>query len=214
MGRPPRVSRDDVLRAAREAFAERGYEGTTLAAIGARVGVSPAALLRHAPDKHALFAAAMAAGEAEDFPMAFLADADPREDPRLVLRRLAETAIPFLESALAENIARWMYARTAAGSRTLRIPFDPRSRTNPPRRVLVLLEDYLRRASRAGRVRVKDARAAALSFMGSINAWVFFNRMLKIVDPPFPLERYLDTVLEIWTRGAIRRPAAARRGPR
>jgi AcrR family transcriptional regulator len=213
MGRPPRVSRDDVLRAAREAFAEGGYEATTLAAIGSRVGVSPAALLRHAPDKHSLFAAAMAAGEAEDFPMAFLADADPREDPRLVLRRLAETAIPFLESALAANIARWMYARTAA-SRTLRIPFDPRSRTNPPRRVLILLEDYLRRASRAGRVRVKDARAAALSFMGAINAWVFFHRMLKIVDPPFSLDRYLATVIEIWTRGAIRPAAAARRGRR
>ena len=87
MGRPPRVSRDDVLRAAREAFGERGYEATTLAQIAARVGVSPAALLRHAPGKEALFAAALASGDAaEPFPMAFLADVEAAEDPLRVLR--------------------------------------------------------------------------------------------------------------------------------
>ena len=49
MGRRARASRDQILRAAREAFSERGFDGTTLAAIGARVGLSPSALLRHAP---------------------------------------------------------------------------------------------------------------------------------------------------------------------
>jgi AcrR family transcriptional regulator len=49
MGRRPRVTRDEVFRAAREAFAERGYEGTTLTAIGSRLNVSAAALLRLAP---------------------------------------------------------------------------------------------------------------------------------------------------------------------
>ncbi len=51
MGRPARVSREDVLRAAREAFGEHGFAGTTLADIGARIRVSPAALLRHGPHR-------------------------------------------------------------------------------------------------------------------------------------------------------------------
>ena len=40
MGRPPRITRDQVLSQARQAFAERGFHGTTLADIGARLGVS------------------------------------------------------------------------------------------------------------------------------------------------------------------------------
>ena len=59
MGRTARVRREDVLAAARREFLEGGYVGTTLAQIGARVGVSPAALLRHAPTKQSLFDQAM-----------------------------------------------------------------------------------------------------------------------------------------------------------
>src|SRR6185295_8633822 len=142
-----RVSRDDVLRAAREAFGERGYEATTLAEIATRVGVTPAALLRHAPGKEALFTAAMASGHAaEPFPMAFLADVDPAEDPRRVLRRLAHVLVPYLEAKMGQSIALWMRRRTAERSRTLRLPFDPRAVDSPPRRVFVLLEEYFRRA--------------------------------------------------------------------
>ena len=46
--------------------------------------------------------------------------------------------------------------------------------------------------------------------MGTMNAYVFFHRILKIVDPPVPLDDYVETVLEIFTSGAIR-PAGARR---
>src|SRR5688500_13312999 len=106
MGRRARVSRDGVLAAAREAFAERGYDGTTLAAIGARVGLSPAALLRHAPNKEALFSAAMSAPGQELPPIEFLARTDGREDPARVLRSLAFAVVPFLESKLGENIVR------------------------------------------------------------------------------------------------------------
>src|SRR5258708_27510943 len=92
MGRRPRVSRGEILLAAREAFAQRGYEGTTLAAISSRVGLSPAALLRHSPTNEALFSAAMAAKESEQESLffAFLEGVPGDADPRKVLRRLAE----------------------------------------------------------------------------------------------------------------------------
>jgi AcrR family transcriptional regulator len=211
MGRRARVTREQVLGAAREAFAEGGYHGTTLTAIASRLGVSAAALLRHAPGKRELFTAAMAPLEVEGaFPFGFLAAADGHEDPRVVLRRLAETAIPFIESQLAGNIAVWMYAKTAEQARTIRLPFDPRSPSTPPRRVFGLLEAYLRRAARARRLSVRDPRAAAMTFMGAVNAYVFFHRVVPVVQPPLALERYIDTLLEIWTRGALRRAGAAR----
>jgi len=210
MGRPARVTRGQVLRAAREAFAGRGHDGTTLAAISARLGVSPAALLRHEPSKAALFTAAMAEPPAVDrpFPMAFLAEADVRK-PRPVLRQLARTAIPFIEAQMSESIACWMYAKNAADAEdvpALPLPRDIRSASSPPRRVFALLESYLRRAARAGTVRIGDPQAAAMAFMGTLNAYVFFHRVLQLVEPPLPLDRYIDTVLDIWSRGALKRP--------
>ena len=217
MGRPARVTRGQVLRAAREAFAGRGYDGTTLAAISARLGVSPAALLRHEPSKAALFTAAMAEPPAIDrpFPMAFLADVEAAEDPLRVLRRFAHVLVPYLEGKMGQSIALAMRRRTAVGSRTLRLPFDPRAVDSPPRRVLVLLEEYFRRARRAGRLRLRDPRAAAMGFMGSFHAYVFLHHVLKVQDPPLPLDGFVDTILEVWARGAVvRRPRRRRPGGR
>ena len=161
MGRPARVSRDEVLRAARDAFADRGYDGTTLAAIASRVGLSPAALLRHAPTKEALFAAAMSAPVEELSPIEFVTRASGDEDPERVLRRIALAVVPFIESKLGENIARWLRARTSDEARILKLPFDPRKQPTPPSRALSLLESYFLRASHAGRLEVRDPRAAA-----------------------------------------------------
>jgi len=205
MGRKPQVSREQVLRACREAFALGGYHGTTLASIASRLGITAAALLRHAPTKEDLFAVAMSSGESTDtLPIDFLSEVDVTQDPRKVLKRLANAFVPFVESKIGENIARWMHAKTAEEARTIRLPFDPRTRPTPPQRGLALLENYLRKASGAGKIRVRNHRAAALAFLGSLHAYVFLHRVLRIVDPPVPLDVYVNTVLDIWSSGAIR----------
>ena len=203
MGRPARVTREQVLAAAREAFAARGYDGTTLAYIAAQVGVSPAALLRHAPTKHALFATAMSSEAAPPLmPIHFLESVAGTEDPRLVLRRVANAFVPFIEARFGEHIARWQFANVGT-TRAIPLLFDPDQKPTPPERALAQLEGYLRRASRAGRIQVRDPRAAALSFLGSLQAYIFFHKMLRL-EPPIPLSRYVDTLIDIWTEGAIR----------
>jgi AcrR family transcriptional regulator len=210
MGRPARVSRDQVIAAAREAFASRGYEGTTLAYIAAQVGVSPAALLRHAPNKGALFGLAMSAEtDAPRLPIKFLQTMTGKEDPQLVLNRVAHAFVPFIEARLGEHIARWQYANVGT-PRSIPLLFDPDQRPTPPEKALRELETYLRRASRAGRIRVLDPRSAALSFLGSLQAYIFFHKMLGL-DPPLPLQRYVDTVVTIWTQGAITTTRRARK---
>ena len=203
MGRPERVSRGQVLTEARKAFSERGFEGTTLADIGARLGVSPAALLRHAPSKEALFHLAMEPEAGEALPTDFLASVSLDDDPVKVLRRLAREFIPFIEQKMGENIARFLRARTEEEARTIRLPFDPREKSAPPARAIRALENYLRRAREAGSVSLRSARAGALAFLGSLQAYVFLHRVLHI-EPPVPLEGYIETVLEIWKQGAIR----------
>jgi AcrR family transcriptional regulator len=204
MGRPARITREQVLAQARRAFAERGFDGTTLADIGARLGVSPAALLRHAPSKKALFAVAMESEPAgEALPTDFLASVPLSQDPTRVLRRLALEFIPFIEQKMGENIARFLRARTEEEARTIRLPFDPRKKTSPPVRAIRALEAYFRRARAAGRISLSQPRAGALAFLGSLQSYVFFHRVLRIA-PPIPLDAYLDTVMEVWRRGALR----------
>jgi AcrR family transcriptional regulator len=49
-----RARREDILRAANEAFAERGYRGASLAEIADTVGLSQPGLLHHFPSKEEL----------------------------------------------------------------------------------------------------------------------------------------------------------------
>lgn len=216
MGRRPKVTREEVLEAARAVFIERGFAAATLAAIAARLDVSPAALLRHAPTKEALYSAAMASGPGDDFPlpMEFLAEVPGDADTKKVLARIAEAFVPFVEGKITEQVSRWVRAQEdgAEMPRGFPLPFDPDVRPTPPQRGLTLVADYLGRAQKAGRVRVKNPRAAALAFMGSLHAYVFLNRILKIADPPIPLDTYLDTLLEVWSRGAIL-PTPRKPGP-
>jgi hypothetical protein len=144
-------------------------------------------------------------------PIEFVAHARGDEDPARILRRVAFAVVPFIEAKLGENIARWLRAKTPDEARTIKLPFDPRKQPSPPARALALLEDYFRRASRARRLEVRDPRAAALAFLGSLNAYVFLHRVMRIADPPVPLPRYVDTLIQIWKHGAIRTPARVRR---
>jgi TetR/AcrR family transcriptional repressor of mexJK operon len=202
MGRTPRVSRDQVLHAAREAFVDGGYAGTTLADIATRLGVSPAALLRHAPTKQALFQAAMGRAPEHDLrPLAFLEEVAGSEDPIVVLRRVADVFLPFIQERLREVVSLYLHSRRETG--VLLLPFDPAIRPTPPQRNLNYLANYLRRARRAGRIRVADPYAAAAVFMASLHSYVFLHEVVQALEKPIPIETYVETLLDIWARGAL-----------
>jgi AcrR family transcriptional regulator len=64
-GRPRRDAageggREDIVQAARRAFAERGYDDVSLRAVARDAGVDPALIHHYFPDKAELFAATMA----------------------------------------------------------------------------------------------------------------------------------------------------------
>src|ERR671919_676550 len=98
MGRPPRLNRDQILDTARRAFTLKGFEATTLADIASDLEVTPAAVLRHFQSKQDLFNCSMR-GTGHVLPRCILdlATIDASQDPRIVLRRLAEEWVPFAE---------------------------------------------------------------------------------------------------------------------
>ena len=212
MGRPPRISRDQILASARLHFAEVGFDTATLADIARSLDVTPAAILRHFESKQALFRAAMAPAVTGPPPCVLrLDDEDGTADPRVVLRKFAEEFIPFVQSILGASLAVSMHAR----SQRLVIPFDTTAPETPPQRGLKIVTNYFRRAMKAGTIEPGDPRAAALLFMGSLQSYVLLHEVLK-VTPVHPLEKYLDALFELWTRGAIRPPrrTAIRKGSR
>lgn len=62
-GRPPRVGREDVIEAAAELFARRGYRNTTLAAIAKSIGVTDASVLHYFESKLAILEAVLSRDE-------------------------------------------------------------------------------------------------------------------------------------------------------
>ena len=39
--------------------------------------------------------------------------------------------------------------------------------------------------------------------MGSLVSYVFMHKVARILDPPLPLPRYIDNLLDVWTHGAV-----------
>ena len=210
MGRPPVINRDRLLDSARRIFAARGFAATTLADIAAELQVTPAALLRHAESKEALFRAAMERDERVQPPQCVLdlattdaATADPRE----VLRNLAAGFIPFVQSMIATRLVMAMHANTRRTS--LVLPFDAADDDSPPKRGLRLVVDYFTRANKAGVLRVANAPAAALLFMGSLQGYVLTQHVLR-VGPVVPVPDYIDALIDLWSDGAIAGGISAR----
>ena len=56
---------------------------------------------------------------------------------------------------------------------------------------------------------MRDPRAGALAFLGSLQAFVFFHRVLRVA-PPIDFDRYLETVLGVWKQGALARKGRSR----
>lgn len=200
MGRPPRITREQLFETARGVFAVKGFEGATLADIASELRVTPAAVLRHVDSKQELFRIAMRGRVTAppDFILQ-LAEVDARTDPRVVLRAIAERFVPFVEKVIAENIAVYMHDK----ARSLLVPFDTDDADSPPRRGLAVVGDYFRRAMDAGVIRRGDPRAAALLFMGSLQAYVMMHHILKVAPKPYPLNRYIDALIDLWSNGAI-----------
>lgn len=201
MGRPPQITKQQVLQTAREEFAQRGFDGVTLEQIGSRLGVSAAAILRYAPSKDALFRNAMSTPELiGEWPFDFLTQLSGSEDPKLILRRLAKQLIPFLEARMGEGIALWLHAGRKS-KEGIGISLPPG--TQPFReRLFKDVGDYFSRAAKAGRMKIKDPQLSALAFLGSLHSYAFLHRVLG-ANPRIPLDRYLDSLLDVWTRGAI-----------
>ncbi|MGV0740931.1 TetR/AcrR family transcriptional regulator [Mycolicibacterium sp. XJ870] len=96
--RRPKDRKEQIARAAADAFSSSGYHGVSMGLIAARVGISAAALYRHAPSKYHLFrTAVLALGQQLVDATAFAdeqpADTDPDALRDALVAALIDTAL-------------------------------------------------------------------------------------------------------------------------
>jgi hypothetical protein len=104
---------------------------------------------------------------------------------------------PFLAGVISAVLAVHMHERATE----IRLPFDREAESAPPRRALRVIEGYFARARDAGTVRIDDPRAAARLFLGSLHAYVLYQHVIKL--PSYPLESYLDALIDLWSHGGF-----------
>jgi AcrR family transcriptional regulator len=190
----PKPSKDDsralILEAAFEAFAENGYDGTTMDEIVKRSGLSKGTLYWHFKNKHDLFVATLnaAMGGLDDATAAALQDTE-----RPILDRLRELFLLAAQSFTAD--LRW--------TRLLANAFFQSDQSEEARQVLLemydkyleMLEAALQMGIDQGEFRPMDTRRMAIVLLAGGDGIVFH----RLLNPPWEIgpvmEAFVNAVL-------------------
>lgn len=187
--------REQILKAAFEEFAAKGFKGATIKSIAEAAGLqSPALIYWYFPDKEALFREVLSSQVPV---LRAVADPAPIMDlpPEEVLPRLGRAYFAFeqfdvrmLQLMVGEAVRRPEVAEMFIRS--------------GPGRVLEFLKDYLEHQVDLGRLKPHDARSSARAFIGmlmpQLAGQLFFPALLEdgLTD-----EEHLKTAASIFLEG-------------
>jgi AcrR family transcriptional regulator len=154
--------RRQIIAAAAGVFAHKGYTEATTKDIAQAAGITHAAIYHYFPNKHALFAAVLAAYSLLADVAEVLRTAGADEEPRTVLTRLTLAMIDRLETA--EEIPLFQLLMSEA----LRDPEATAAARAVRRQFTDAVADYLRAQQARGRLRLLDPELAAQFVVGSL----------------------------------------------
>jgi AcrR family transcriptional regulator len=197
---PERTSRrqlveNELLDRAADLFAERGFEGTTLADIAAAVGITRPSLYNYIKSKDDLLGALVSGlTEAGVSDLKNLRARDLRPADRLA------QAVRALTLRICEHPAR--FRMLDRSEHLLPGPLQQRHRT-AKRAILTSMIDIIARGVEEGEFWPEDERAAALSILGSINwvAW-WFRPDAPGADPSAVADQFARMAVRSLARGA------------
>jgi AcrR family transcriptional regulator len=171
-------TRQAILDAALDLFADKGYFGTSLRDVAAAVGVRESALYNYFAGKDALFEALLTAHQDSKMErLAPLADG-PIADGRALLRRLADTMLEGYVEPREQKMFRILMSDGIRLARSGRINLYDRMGHSRER-----LHDILRRLARDGWLRRTDVSALAIAFVSPLVTW----RQLHAIDADLPI---------------------------
>lgn len=188
--------RSQILEAAFEEFAEKGFKGATIKSIAARAELqSPALIYHYFPDKEALFHEVL---ESRAAVIRAVTTLTPMLDhpPEEVLPKIGRAYLDFDQSSVPQVF------QLAVGEALRRPEVAELFIEHGPRRVLEFLKRYLERQIELGRLRPHDVRSSARAFIGMLIPQI----ISKAVFPALNIddlgdEEHLQTATEIFLRG-------------
>jgi AcrR family transcriptional regulator len=201
-------TRQAILDAALELFADKGFFGTSLRDVAGAVGVRESALYNYFPGKDALFDAILAAHQDSKVErLAPLADG-PISDGRALLVRLANSTLDGYVEPREQKLFRILMSDGIRLARSGRLNLYERMGHSRER-----LHDILRRLIRDGWLRRADVMLLAMTFMSPLISW----RQLHAINADLPIIRnprafarqHVDQFLR--GAGALTRHPTARR---
>jgi AcrR family transcriptional regulator len=174
-------TRQAILDAALDLFADKGYFGTSLRDVATAVGVRESALYNYFAGKDALFEALLAAHQDSRIErLAPLADG-PIGDGRDLLLRFASSTLDSYAEPREQKLFRILLSDGIRLARSGRINFY--ERMGPSRE---WLHSVLRRLIRDGRLRQSDVSVMAIAFMSPLVTW----RQLHAIKADLPIIKH------------------------
>lgn len=188
--------RSQILEAAFEEFAEKGFKGATIKSIAARAELqSPALIYHYFPDKEALFHEVLESRAAVIRAVTTLTPMIDRP-PEEVLPRIGRAYLDFDQSSVPQVF------QLAIGEALRRPDVAELFIEHGPRRVLEFLKHYLERQVELGRLRPHDVRSSARAFIGMLIPQIISKAVFPALNiDDLTDEEHLQTTTEIFLRG-------------
>lgn len=190
-------TRDRILAAARELFAAGGFKGTTTAAIARRAKVNEALIFRHFPGKTDLYAAILQAKLADEQVTRILRVAGC--DRIAAGEALRQVAQGFLHCADTEFLR--LYYHSALEGHELAVGFYDQF----VRRLVLQVEELIRRGIREGTFRSVDPRMAAQAFTGMLRSYTLTRELFPDHALPTDDASVADAFCDLFLGGLKKR---------
>jgi AcrR family transcriptional regulator len=160
-------TRQAILDAALELFADKGYFGTSLRDVASRVGVRESALYNYFKSKEALFDALILAHEhVKTERMTAIADEGPIGDPHALLERLALGSLESFLNPREQMLFRLLMSDGIRLARSGRFNLHERLGSGRERML-----ELMRRLIKEGWIRDADPNLLWMTFVGPLLLW-------------------------------------------
>ena len=192
-------TRQRILQAAAQVFAEAGYARATTRALAAAAGVNEVTLFRHFGNKQNLFAAVIEqfGGPAVTTALEAQLTGGYRQDLLTIGAQLLEVLME------RKDALRLMLCEAT------HFPEVQAVMVQNPRQIRLMLAKYLDQQIERGQVRPLHPEAMAQAFLGMFFSYAIATGLLEdLVDPELPTEELLAQFVDIFVMGTIEREQA------
>lgn len=193
MGRPRKVSDEEILAAARRAFLAQGVN-VSATDIAPEIGISHTTIFNRFGSKEALMIAAL--GPPERIPWVATLEAGPDERP--IRQQLLEHAK--VMAAYFEELQAGLSVLGAAGIASAPV-CDEAEEGSSPAQAFQALAAWLRRAQAQGRLAECDVETLTSTILGALHNFAFKRQVCSQPICPSDKERHVERFIDLLWSG-------------